>query len=545
MQSSYEFTSEPPVDPLAPLAELVGSLVSTTLHLAIGVVLGLIAARVMRHVHLRWTWSVAAVAFAVVAHSALLGWATTLGTAALCSALRGRRWHREDLMAGGDLAEIACERYGPLDAVRALARDAQARLRARKHACAPRDWFHGNRLIVGGDQRGEPVTIPLGGPKGGAHTLVVGAAGSGKTVTQTWVLVRAIERGFGAIVVDPKQDRDMREALAQAASAAGRRFIEWTPDGPSVYNPYADGTPSEIADKALAGERFTEPHYLRQAQRYLGHEVRVLRKAGVQLSLAELVRYLEPERLEQLARNLPEQEAGRTYEYLDALTARQRSDLSGVRDRLAIMAESDFAPWLDPCTPGAPRFDVLDALCSSAVVYFGLESDSRPLLAQMLGTAIVLDLQTASSALQNRPVPAVVAIDEFSAIPTERVASLFARARAAGINLVLGTQELADLRVPGREGVHDQVFGNLSTLIAHRQVVQQSAETVSSLAGAVGAWSTSHHSDGRWTRTRRYVPLIEPDVMRGLGPGWAVVVTFGEERSARIARIFSPRGGAR
>jgi len=159
--------------------------------------------------------------------------------------------------------------------------------------------------------------------------------------------------------------------------------------------------------------------------------------------------------------------------------------------------------------------------------------------------AIVLDLQTASSAMQNRPVPAVVAIDEFSAIPTERVASLFARARSAGINLVLGTQELADLRVPGREAVRDQVFGNLSALIAHRQVVQESAETISRLAGTVGGWISSHSSDGRWTRTRREVPVIQPEVMRGLGPGSAVVVGFGEDRSALITRIFSPRGGAR
>ena len=544
MQSS-EFISEHPVDPLAPLAELFGWLTSTTFHLAIGVVLGLIVARVMRHRHLHWTWSVSALAFVVVAHSALLGWATTLGTAALCSAMRGRRWHREDLMAGADLAEIAAERYGPLDAARTLALEAHKRLRARRRIPSVGDWFRGNRLIIGRDQRGEPVTIPLGGPNGGTHTLVVGAAGSGKTVTQAWILVRAIERGFGAIIVDPKHDGSMREEVAHAAAATGRPFIEWTPYGPSVYNPYAHGTPTEIADKVLVGERFTEPHYLRQAQRYLGHEVRVLRKAGIEVSLEELVRHLDPARLELLARSLSEPDAEKAYEYLDSLTPRQQSDLSGVRDRLAILAESDFASWLDPRTPGAQPFNVLDALRNRAVVYFSLESDSRPLLAHMLGVAIVLDLQTASSAMQNRPVPAVVAIDEFSAIPTERVASLFARARSAGINLVLGTQELADLRVPGREAVRDQVFGNLSALIAHRQVVQESAETISRLAGTVGGWISSHSSDGRWTRTRREVPVIQPEVMRGLGPGWAVVVGFGEDRSALITRIFSPRGGAR
>src|SRR5258708_32380618 len=151
----------------------------------------------------------------------------------------------------------------------------------------------------------------------------------------------------------------MREHLACAARSAGRQFIEWTPRGPSVYNPFGHGGASEIADKALAGERFTEPHYQRQAQRYLGHAVRALRNAGSVVSLATLVRELDPGHLEVLARSLSEQQAQATFQYLDSLTPRQRADLAGVRDRLAILAESDVAAWLDPTTPGAPTFDLL------------------------------------------------------------------------------------------------------------------------------------------------------------------------------------------
>jgi len=550
-QAIEQATSEAPIDPLAPLEHLVGWVASTTTHVLIGLALGLLAARVMRHHHLRWTWSVCAFGVVVLAHSELFGWATTLGTAALCSAKRGWRWHHEDLSVGADLAEIARERRGPLDAARTLMRKAAERVGGRLSPTSPQTWFRGDHLIVGRDERGKHVAIPLGGPTGGTHSLVVGAAGSGKTVSQTWIVVRAIERDMGAIVVDPKYDRDMRDAIARAAHKAGKPLIEWTPSGPSIYNPYGHGTATEIADKVLAGERFTEPHYLRQAQRYLGHEMRVLRKAGIEVSLDSLVQYLDPDRLEVLARRLSEADAIKAYEYLDALTPRQRSDLSGVRDRLAIMAESDIAPWLDPNAGSSDRassvetFNMLDALRSRAVVYISLESDSRPLLAHMLAVAVVLDLQTACSALQHRPTRAIVVIDEFSAIPTERIAGLFARARGAGVSLVLGTQELADMRVPGREAVHDQVFGNLSTLIAHRQVVPESAEMVSRLAGTVGGWSTTQHSDGRWTRTRRELRVIQPEAMRGLGTGQAVVVTFGEHRSACITRMFSPKGGAR
>lgn len=532
--------SEPTVDPLAPLEHLIAWMMSTALHVSIGVALGVVAANVMRRCHLRWTWAATALALVVITRQELAGWAATLGTASLCASVRSQATHAHDVRAGADLAEIAAMRRGPLDALRSLAH------RAWRHrwqgASAGRI---GEPLVLGCSETGEPVSIPLGGCNGGTHTLVVGAAGSGKTVTQTLIVMRAIERGMGAIVIDPKHDRRMREAIADAARAAGRPFIEWTPEGPSVYNPYARGSATEIADKALAGERFTEPHYLRQAQRYLGHEVRVLRKAGLEVSLDTLVRHLDPGALEQLARSLPEGDAETTYEYLDSLTARQQADLSGVRDRLAIMAESDIAAWLDPRTSDVGSFELLEAIRARAVVYFSMESDRRPLLANMLGVAIVLDLQTAIAALQSSPVPTVVVIDEFSAIATEHVTRLFARARSAGISLVLGTQELSDMRVPGREMVYDQVSGNLSALIAHRQVVPESADTISRLAGTVPAWRTSHSSDGRWTRTRNTAPVIAPDLMRGLPPGWAVVITFGADRGARVTRILQSEGRTR
>src|ERR1700684_2186826 len=429
------------------LGEFVGWLTSTTLHILVGVVAGMVAARIMRHRHLSWTWAAVTLAVVVPAHAAFADWATALGTAALCAALRGRHWHREDLMAGGDLAEIAAARRGPLTVLRALSRLLRYECIGRSSTQAV---LRHERMSVGRTEDGESVSIPFGAGGGGRHTLIVGATGSGKTVTETWIAAQAIEAGLGAVVLDPKGDMHMRERLAETADRAGRQFLEWTPRGPSVYNPFGHGGASEIADKALAGERFTEPHYQRQAQRYLGHAVRALRGAGEVVSLRALVEQLDPSRLEVLARSLPEHQAQATYAYLGSLTPRARTDLSGVRDRLAIMAESDVSAWLDPATPRVETFDLLDAIRRRSVVYFALEADAWPLLAHMLGGAIVQDLQTTMAALQRSPVATVVVIDEFAAIAAEHVAHLFGRARSAGINLLLGTQELSDLRVDGR-----------------------------------------------------------------------------------------------
>jgi hypothetical protein len=531
---SSESNNEPVVNPLAPVEQIVHWVTTTTIHLAIGLAIGVIAATAMRSRHLRWTWAAGALVLVVLARGVLGGGTLTLGTAALCATVRGRRWHREDVEAGADLADVAAGRHGPMDMLRSLAR----KVEVPWNTPGSESW-RGDRLTVGHERDGCAVTIPLGGVTGGTHTLVVGATRSGKTVTMTWMAARAIERGMGAIVIDPKGDLDLRRELRNAALVRGRQFVEWTPRGPSVYNPYARGSETEIADKVLAGERFTEPHYLRQAQRYLGHEVRVLRKAGVEVSLQALVEHLDPSRLELLARSLLESQARRVHAYLDSLTTRQQSDLAGVRDRLAIMAESDIGPWLDPQTPDVGRLDLLQAAKTRAVVYFNLQADNRPLLAQMLGAAIVGDLQATVAGLQGRPTPTLVMIDEFSAIAPERVVSLFARAGGAGVSLVLGTQELADMRIPGREMSLEQIVGNLSVLVAHRQVVPGSAELLAEMTETRGTWRTSRHGDGKFTRTRGLDRALRADQVMSLSQGWAAVIGLSDGGRVSIARMLS------
>jgi conjugal transfer pilus assembly protein TraD len=313
-----------------------------------------------------------------------------------------------------------------------------------------------------------------------------------------------------------------------------------TPSGTSVYNPYAHGSDTEIADKALAGERFSEPHYLRQAQRYLGHVVRTLRGAGVEVSLAAIVAHLDRDELEVRARQLAESEALLTHAYLDSLTSRQMRDLAGVRDRLAILTESDVGIWLDPRTPAAPRFDLLEAVRERAVVYFDLAADSRPLLAQMLGAALVQDLQTTVAALQASPVPTVAVIDEFSALAAHQVVRLFGRARSSGLSLVLGTQELTDLRVAGRERLLEQVIGNLSVLVAHRQVVPASAELVARISGVRGAWKATRRADGTFTRTRAREQVLRGEQVMELARGWAAVSVLEAGAPARIVSVMTP-----
>ncbi|HEX5310102.1 MAG TPA: TraM recognition domain-containing protein [Solirubrobacteraceae bacterium] len=339
----------------------------------------------------------------------------------------------------------------------------------------------------------------------------------------------------------------LRGELQRAAGAANREFLQWTPNGPCAYNPYASGSDSEIADKALAGEVFTEPHYLRLAQRYLGHAVRAMHAADVTVTVPALMKHLRPDQLEVTARSLDEQHAEPINDYLDSLTDRQRRDLAGVRDRLSILAESDVRRWFDPTQ--APSIDLREAVRSRAVVYFALDADRRPLLAQMVAAALVSDLVTLAAHLQADPTPTVVLIDEFSALAARHVARLFGRARSAGISLLLATQELADLQAADAS-LRDQVLGNVQAVIAHRQNVPSSAETIAKVASHQPVWVTSQQTDhqlGRYgatdrgNRRRDYDYRIHPSNIQQLVTGQALLITPGRAQPPTITTMLHPQ----
>ena len=256
-------SSQPPlgqtgVDPLAPVGALVHWLAVATAEVALGVVVGCLGARAMRRLNVHWSWALVGLGPLVTMHGVLAGTGSVLAVATLAGAKRGRRWHLDDVQAGCDLAASADRRRTPLGALgRSLGHCVHAC--GRKRSIRPRalPGQSGEKLVLGHEAGGPPVEIPLSLGGGGRHILIIGATGSGKTVTQTWIASQAVARGMGAVVIDPKGDCFMRATLRRAAETAGRRYIEWTPSGRSVYNPYAHGSDTEIADKVLAGERFS------------------------------------------------------------------------------------------------------------------------------------------------------------------------------------------------------------------------------------------------------------------------------------------------
>jgi hypothetical protein len=413
-------------------------------------------------------------------------------------------------------------------------------------------------LVLGHERSGRPVVISERALT--AHTLVLGASGAGKSTTMLRLLSERVAGGAPVVAIDLKGSPAFADGLRAAAAAAGRGFQIWTPDGPAGWNPLAHGNPTELKDKLIATERFSEPHYKRAAERYLQLTVQVAQALpdGGPVTLGQVVELLEPKRLAAAARTLPDPLGRRVREYVSGLTSDQVSAVRGLGTRLAIVTESHTGAYLGTAGPGGHQIDLRAALGGNEpdVVLFSLNSSRYGQLAAQLGTLAVQDLVTATGArLDARPggPAALVAIDEFSALGADNVLALLARGREAGVGVILATQELADLDRAAR-GLRDQVLGNTAVKIAHRQDVPESAQTVARLAGTVPQWERTYQERPgripgtpiRGASTARLGTgyAVEPETIRTLPTGYAVVVSKVPRARTQLTRIMPPARGS-
>jgi hypothetical protein len=527
--------------------ELGGKIWALTVPLLFGGAVGAALLFALGRSRLRFTWALFGVPLAYLAFlldrpaGAAIGVATAVGFGF------GARAHHEALQRGGEEAREMRDTVGPL-------RWAWIKARTRHALEGP---VKGETLAIGRNPRGEVCRVPFGVSRG-VHALVAGATGSGKTVDLTAIAAAHVGAGQGVIVANPKPDADMRRHLEVAAARAGVGFHHWSPTGTTVYNPLARGNPTEIADKALAGHQWSEPHYELATQRLLLQVLPTLREAEIwPPSVADLATYMLPERLDTLACKLSEETAARVNDYVDGLGARGAADLAGGRDRLAILADGALGPLLGNPGPAQKKLDLAAALGAGDVVYFDLDADRYPAAAKLLGAALVIDLVGLTADLQGGQANGLLVIDEFSAIAAAQIERLFARARSAGLSLLLGTQSLADLRAASADERSDtlteKVLSNIEFAIVHRIGDPDSAERFARMAGTVPSWSTTQRVSGKaplWgqpegTRTREREFVVLPDQFKRLRVGEAIVINPAAKRSAEVVKIWPPRRGER
>jgi conjugal transfer pilus assembly protein TraD len=449
---------------------------------------------------------------------------------------------------GQVVALCICALLGAANLAGAVLR-AAARARQRHRAAT---GTGGAGVLLGVDSRGRSVSLEE--RELSAHGLILGASGSGKTTSLLAILSERVLAGAPVVAIDLKGSPAFAAQLADACHAARRPLGIFAIGGTRRWNPLAHGGATELKDKLIATERFTEPHYRRAAERYAQLALRVADalRPGAPAHLEEVVALLDPARLAATLRRLPAELAQIVGDYLASLTSDQLSAVRGLQTRLALLCESEAGPLLG--RGGAAAIDLARALDGEEVVLFSLNSSRFGGLAAQLGTLAVQDLVAAAGRRLERAtsaVPATVGIDEFSALGADHVLALLARGRECGVSVLLATQELADLERAG-VGVGEQVLGNTALKLFHRQEVPRSVQTIAQLAGTHEQWDYTYQVGGsplswraagqaRASRRRARANNVEPDLIRRLAPGEAVQISALGAQRTRLVRVAPAR----
>jgi hypothetical protein len=551
--SSVRSITPPHVPALHNLSATTGLAVTGLACLVLAAAFGVVVAVYLRRRHFSWTWGFTALiplsllvvliamevfeppaaaislAIGLGATSGVLGW--------------GAHARLQDHRAGGDRQAVAAQHRGLLDAPR---RRRAERGKRGKRALA-------NGLPVGRTKRGELAMVGRGSARSGHHVLIPGATGAGKTTSLAALLVDYVVRsGFGAVVLEAKTDRVLREAAEAAAASRGVAFHLFSPGGPSTYDPLAYGSVDERSERLIAVENWgsADADFYRQAASpFLRLALRMLDRSGQRVTLAAVARHCDPDELENLALACGDSEvAAEVATTIAGLRSDQQRAIAGLRARLQNLASSEFArAWLDPERSGVALCDLREAIARREVVYFRFDTDRTGNVGRAIAQMVLLDLGAIASATMGEGVGTFVAIDEFGALEAPALDRLYARGRAAGFSVAVGTQTLADLRAAG-PAVRERIGATVSAIVCHRVGEQADAEWVAQLIGAVPTWQSTIRTDGygratsEGTRTRGYRFEVNPSELQRLPAGEAYVARLDETATprARRARVVPP-----
>jgi conjugal transfer pilus assembly protein TraD len=374
----------------------------------------------------------------------------------------------------------------------------------------------GEGVVIG------PVTILDESRK--RHTLIMGATGKGKTVATEHLLYRDLIRGHGALIIDPKGERDFYDRVRSYCRSIGREedlhLLSATHLEESArWNPLRLGNVSELQSKFYCASKYEHSFYAKATELALGVAFEALSKKHLPtLTLIDLVGEL------------------------DVLSSKGKDEnLKGLYFDIQNLATGEWAPILGtkPKRGNPTEISLLNITRNNQILFVDLPTEGKNVQSARIGSLLLQEVTLLSGIRKRMPgvkssKPFSVYVDEFDAFATEPFVTFLNKGRSSDFMIHMAHQTLSDLKKVSPTFL-GQIMGNPNVFIVFGLNMPDDAEMLAKFFGTQGASKRTHQiQDGTFTGmgSERAVQefKIHPDTIKELGVGQCVICIRNEKR---------------
>lgn len=344
-------------------------------------------------------------------------------------------------------------------------------------------------------------------------TLINGAAGSGKTITETTMINNDIKVKTPVFIIDFKRSPELAAKVAKFAHDNDSEFYHFVNGEPENYDiPYSKGQSSYNPFKNAGASKPDMILGMREydiaANVYKNAMREILQVFTAMLTYSdpkktpnidrtkgdiyEMVSALKPGVFTELAsacEGTPIEEAAIEIDLeIRKKTSTKSKAFEELTGQLRTMTSSAYGKWLktDSTTRNIDLYELSNT--PGSVVLFSINSDSEKDFAQFFGSLILADLMAVSAKRRNNGATnqVNVYVDEFQAVSPVALTGLLEKSRESKIGMTISSQSLEQIisASPNNgEAYLGSILDTCSNFIIHAGSTEGSAKRFAEIIG--------------------------------------------------------------
>lgn len=368
-----------------------------------------------------------------------------------------------------------------------------------------------------------------------SHCCVAGTTGAGKTTYLLQLVEDSIKHDEDLYILSGKNGTDDPRSLLNVtkklAKNRGRPFYVVSLNEREAsrlpYNPFAEMSPTELADAFVCISEFTEPHYKACTSTWIKALCECLNLAGIPLSLTSVCDFYSFDTFTQLVGKLAA--AGKISkekqrEYCSLKNIAEEASLS--KSRYINLLYGDGSSLFGD---GNTYINASKVRREVGIFFVDLDSFRYNDFTQVIGKLFINDIRHLIATERRMDWPKRIILDELGAYATEQLMPIFSQARSFGYQIVVATQSIADLSAVS-ESFAERVLENCGQYAVFRLNSAQDAETMANIVGTREIVETTHKSSGAYldaggAGTKKIVHeyKVSPDLIKELPPLQAIL----------------------